>query len=148
MTENKFYKPVGGILAAELFFVGEQSSLDEILLGQSVAVDLIDDESEYQESVTSERGLVSVEHTLTLASDKWLAREWYDKEFLARCAAEGVVARITLSTSEVLVVGYDPHFGTEQALRLEHLKFLSGKSLGSSPRVELQLRCRDTHSAV
>ena len=148
MTENKFYKPVGGIVAAELFFAGECRSLDEVLSGECVEVELLDDGSDYEESIRAKERLVSVQHTLTLVAPRSNAEGWLAQEFVARCATEGVVARIELASGEVLVVGFDARFGVEQALRLDELRFLSGRSLNDSPRVALKLSCCDTHSAL
>ena len=148
MTENKFYKPVGGILSAELFFASEVNTAGDLPEGKGVAVELIDDESTYEELFSASNGLVSVQHTLTLASDRNLAREWLSQEFVQRCTAEGVVARVTMATGEQIVVGTDPRFGFEQALRLSSLGFMSGSSPNDSPRVILTLKCHDTHSAL
>ena len=148
MTEIKFYKPVGGILSAELFFASDLHSVDDMVKGQGIDVELCDDRSTYEEHFSAESGLVSVQHTLTLASDRNLAREWLSQEFVQRCTAEGVVARVTMATGEQIVVGSDPRFGFEQALRLSSLGFMSGSSPNDSPRVILTLKCHDTHSAL
>ena len=148
MTENKFYKPVGGILSAELFYVGDFVSEAEMVEGRGVAVELIDYKSSYEERLLADNGLVSVQHTLTLASDRNLAREWLSQEFVQRCTTEGVVARVRMATGEQIVVGTDPRFGFEQALRLGSLGFQSGCSPNDSPRVTLTLKCHDTHSAL
>lgn len=148
MTENKFYKPVGGILSAELFFASGLGSVDDIAEGKGVAVELIDDESTYEELFSASNGLVSVQHTLTLVADRDKAREWLQKEFLERCATEGVVAHIIFATKEEIMVGHCPRFAFEQALRLDSLRFSSGDRLNTSPRVTLTLKCHDTHSAM
>ena len=148
MTEIKFYKPVGGILSAELFYVGDLESELDMVEGAGVAVELIDYKSSYEELLSADNGLVSVAHTLTLASDRNLAREWLSQGFVQRCTAEGVVARVTMATGEEIVVGTDPRFGFEQALRLSSLGFQSGCSPNDSPRVILTLKCHDTHSAM
>ena len=148
MTENEFYKPVGGILSAELFYVGDLESELDMVEGRGVEVELIDYKSSYEELMSADNGLVSVQHTLTLASDRNLAREWLSQEFVQRCTAEGVVARVMMATGEQIVVGTDPRFGFEQALRLGSLKFSSGDRPNSSPEVVLTLTCHDTHSAL
>ena len=148
MTENKFYKPVGGILSAELFYVGDLESELDMVEGAGVAVELIDYKSSYEELLSADNLLVSVAHTLTLAADRNLAREWLQQEFVQRCTVEGVVARVEMATGEEIVVGTDPRFGFEQALRLSSLGFQSGCSPNDSPRVILTLKCIDTHSAL
>ena len=148
MTENEFYKPVGGILSAELFYVGDLESELDMVEGRGVEVELIDYKSSYEELMSADNGLVSVQHTLTLCSDRNLAHEWFDEQWLARLASEGVAARVTLSTGEQIVLGYSERFGFEQALRLQSLKFFSGKSPNESPRVQLVLRSHDTQSAL
>ena len=148
MTENLAYKPVGGLLRAELFALEGLSSAEDMVSGAGVEVSLMDDGSSYEELHSAEGLPVSVQHTLTLCSDRNLAREWFDEQWLARLASEGVAARVTLSTGEQIVLGYSERFGFEQALRLESLKFFSGKSPNERPRVQLVLRSHDTQSAL
>lgn len=148
MTENLAYKPVGGLLRAELFALEGLSSAEDMVSGAGVEVSLMDDGSSYEELHSAEGLPVSVQHTLTLCSDRNLAREWFDEQWLARLASEGVAARVTLSTGEQIVLGYSERFGFEQALRLQSLKFFSGKSPNESPRVQLVLRSHDTQSAL
>ena len=148
MTENLAYKPVGGLLRAELFALEGLSSAEDMVSGAGVEVSLMDDGSSYEELHSAEGLPVSVQHTLTLASDRNLAREWLSQEFVQRCTVEGVVARVTMATGEQIVVGTDPRFGFEQALRLSSLGFMSGSSPNDSPRVILTLKCHDTHSAL
>ena len=147
MTELKFYKPVGGILSAELFFASDLHSVDDMAKGQGVAVELCDDKSTYEEYFSAESGLVSVQHTLPLVADRAEAASWIDAEFLRHCAAEGVVARVHLATGERLTVGWSPRLGFEQALRLRSLKCATGLRPKHRPRVGLVLECRDLHSA-
>jgi hypothetical protein len=148
MTENLAYKPVGGLLRAELFALEGLSSAEDMVSGAGVEVSLMDDGSSYEELHSAEGLPVSVQHTLTLCSDRNQAREWFDEQWLAHLASEGVAARVTLSTGEQIVLGYSERFGFEQALRLQSLKFLSGKSPNDSPRVQLVLRSLDTQSAL
>jgi hypothetical protein len=148
MTDIKRYKPVGGVISAELFAVGGIATADDLVAGQGVAVELVDDGSQYEESAESDNTLVSVKHTLTLCSDRWLAAAWFDKEFMQRAAADGVAARITMATGEEIVVGWSERFGFEQPLRLKTLTFCSGSKPNDSPRVVLTLSSRDTDSAI
>ena len=148
MTENKFYKPVGGILSAELFFASEVNTAGDLPEGKGVAVELIDDESTYEELFSASNGLVSVQHTLTLVADRNRANEWLQREFLERCSTEGAVAHIVFASKEEIKVGYCPRLLVAQALRLDSLRFSSGDRLNTSPRVTLTLKCHDTHSAM
>ncbi len=148
MTENKFYKPVGGIVRAELFHTSQVGSVEQLAWGRGVEVGLVDDASSYAEQFSADNRQVSVLHTLTLCSDRNLAKEWFDGEFLRRVAADGVVALVELATGEELTVGWCRRMGLEQALRLKSLEFDSGESLNDSPRVKLTLCCRDVTSAL
>ena len=148
MTENKFYKPVGGIVRAELFHTSQVGSVEQLRWGRGVEVGLVDDASSYAEQFSADNRQVSVLHTLTLCSDRNLAKEWFDGEFLRRVAADGVVALVELATGEELTVGWCRRMGLEQALRLKSREFDSGKSLRDSPRVKLTLCCRDVTSAL
>ena len=147
MTQKK-YKPIGGIIAAELFTVGDRVGVEELTAEQGVAVELMDDGSKYEEVATAEESLVSVEHTLTLCSDRHLSQAWFDEDFLQRAAVEGVAARILLATGEELTLGWSERFGFEQALRLRSLSFDSGSQPNDSPRTVLTLVACDTHSAL
>ena len=148
MTENKFYKPVGGIVRAELFHTSQVGSVEQLRWGRGVEVGLVDDASSYAEQFSADNRQVSVVHTLTLCSDRNLAKEWFDGEFLRRVAADGVVALVELATGEELTVGWCKRMDFEQALRLKSLEFDSGESLNDSPRVKLTLCCRDVTSAL
>jgi hypothetical protein len=148
MTENKFYKPVGGLVRAELFLVSQLDNVNHAAWGGGIEVGLVDDASSYIEQFSADNRQVSVLHTLTLCSDRNLAREWFDGEFLRCVAADGVVALVELATGEVLTVGWCKRMDFEQALRLRSLEFDSGESLNDSPRVKLTLCCRDVTSAL
>lgn len=147
MDSRVFYKPVGGVVAAELFFARDLASPQDMEPGCGVSVPLVDDGSSYAEDVAADRGQVSVAHTLTLCSDRNLAPLWFDRRFLRLCAAEGVAAAVTLATGERIVAGWCRHLGFEQALRLQTLRFRSGERPNDPPRVTLTLACRDVSSA-
>ena len=148
MTENKFYKPVGGLVRAELFLVSQLDNVNHAAWGGGIEVGLVDDASSYIEQFSADNRQVSVLHTLTLCSDRNQAGAWFDGEFLRRVAADGVVAKVELATGEQITVGWCSRMGLEQSLRLHSLEFDSGKSLNDSPRVTLSLSCRDVTSAL
>jgi hypothetical protein len=147
MTEKRF-KPVGGVAHAELFAVHGLRGVEDMTPGEGVEVSLMDDGSHYDEQTQASGLPVSVEHTLTLCSDRNLTAAWRNAEFLQRAAAEGVAARIRLSSGEELIVGWSPHFGFERALRLHSLSFHSGNRPQEQPKVVLTLSSRDTSSAL
>lgn len=148
MTENKFYKPVGGLVRAELFHSSQVGSVEQLRWGGGVEVGLVDDASSYTEQFSADNRQVSVLHTLTLCSDRNQSGAWFDGEFLRRVAADGVVAKVELATGEQITVGWCRRMGFEQSLRLHTLEFDSGESLNDSPRVKLTLCCRDVTSAL
>ena len=147
MTEKRF-KPVGGVAHAELFAVHGLRGVEDMTPGEGVEVSLMDDGSHYDEQTQASGLPVSVEHTLTLCSDRNLTAAWRNAEFLQRAAAEGVAARIRLSSGAELIVGWSPHFGFERALRLHSLSFHSGSRPQEQPKVVLTLSSRDTSSAL
>lgn len=147
MTEKRF-KPVGGVAHAELFAVHGLRGVEDMTPGEGVEVSLMDDGSHYDEQTQASGLPVSVEHTLTLCSDRNLTAAWRNAEFLQRAAAEGVAARIRLSSGEEIIVGWSPHFGFERALRLHSLSFHSGSRPQEQPKVVLSLSSRDTSSAL
>ena len=148
MTVKKSYKPIGGVSRAELFVVGDGFSVESVVEGGGIEVELIDDGSSYEELFISTDGLVSVQHTLTLTARRGVADEWLDKRFLEPCAAQGVVARVLLSSGESLTVGWSERFGVEQALRLEQMHLQSGSKPTDEPRICLKLKAVDTQSAI
>lgn len=148
MTVKKSYKPIGGVSRAELFVVGDGFSVESVVEGGGIEVELIDDGSSYEELFISTDGLVSVQHTLTLTARRGVADEWLDKRFLELCAAQGVVARVLLSSGESLTVGWSERFGVEQALRLEQMHLQSGNKPTDEPRICLKLKAVDTQSAI
>lgn len=135
-------KPVGGIrevrLAAARSF-GAQSVF--------TAYELVDDRSSYVETLTAERGLLRVEHRLTLVFDKHQADKWFDRDWIDRCAADGVVASITTAAGEQLRIGYSDRFAVEQALRFERFTFESGEKPVDRPVAILVLSSEDTDRA-
>lgn len=145
---EKSYKPVGGVVAAVLYPVGALGEIDLIAECEGVGVELLDDGSSYQEQFLSAQGLVSVQHTLTLCAERSKAQAWLDIDFVQRCAAEGVVALVELSSGEQVQVGWSDKFQFEQALRLAELRFKSGSSLDDIPYVELRLVSSDLNSAL
>ena len=147
MTEKRF-KPVGGVAHAELFAVHGLRGVEDMTPGEGVEVSLMDDGSHYDEQTQASGLPVSVEHTLTLCSDRNLTAAWRNADFLQRAATEGVAARIRLSSGEELIVGWSPHFGFERALRLHSLSFHSGSRPQEQPKVVLTLSSRDTSSAL
>lgn len=147
MTESNSYKPIGGILRAELFPVAESVSAEQVLQQSAVEVELWDYTSIYQEVFSVVSGQVSVRHALTLVASAEQAAAWLDEEFQRRAAIEGLVARLHLSSGETLLVGVSSKFNLEQALRLDELRYSSGSSPATTPLVTLSLVSYDTQSA-
>lgn len=147
MSENKNFKPIGGVVAAELFMLDWVRNAENIIPGSGINVELADYASHYEEDFISDNGLVSVQHTLTLVADRQNASPWMEAEFLRRCAGEGVVAMVWLATGEVLTIGRCQRMGLEQALRLQSLNCTSGTRPRHRPTAELVLKCSDLSSA-
>ncbi len=147
MATNNKIKPIGGIISAELFLVNGLKSINDLATQEGIKADLSDYASHYDESFMTDNGLVSVQHTLTLVAAREDAKAWIDAEFLRNCAADGVVAKITLSTGEKLTVGWSKKMQFEQALRLKSLTCSTGTRPKHRPRIELVLSCCDVCSA-
>lgn len=156
MSEGKQYKPVGGVVAAELFAVRGLASPAQMTAGTGTAVELCDAGCSYSETFTVDEGRVSVEHVLVLRADMKRAEAWFDEAFVAwfdeafvaRCGDEGVAALVTLASGETLVAGWSPRFGFEQALRLRSLALRSGAEAVDEPHAELTLAATDTSRAA
>lgn len=147
MSDGKQYKPVGGVVAAELYSVRGLASPAQMAAGGGTAVEIADAGSSYTETFSLEEGRVRVEHLLVLRADAARAGAWFDESFIAACA-EGVAARITLASGETLVAGWSPRFGFEQALRLRSLALRSGAEAVDEPHAELTLFSCDTARAA
>ena len=147
MTEKRSFKPVGGVAHAELFAVGGIDSVEDMVQGKGITVELLDQGSHYDEEASADNLPVSVQHTLTLCAWSDRGAAWLDADFLARAAADGVVARVGLRSGESMVVGWSQRFGLEQPLRLRSMAFHSGSRLSDSPHVVLTLTSHDTASA-
>ena len=78
MSEGKQYKPVGGVVAAELFAVRGLASPAQMTAGTGTAVELCDAGCSYSETFTVDEGRVSVEHVLVLRADMKRAEAWFD----------------------------------------------------------------------
>ena len=100
MSEGKQYKPVGGVVAAELFAVRGLASPAQMTAGTGTAVELCDAGCSYSETFTVDEGRVSVEHVLVLRADMKRAEAWFDEAFVARCGDEGVAALVTLAATD------------------------------------------------
>lgn len=145
------YKPVGGVERVTLYpanavetalFSNEGCEIS--LVGTPIEVELIDDESHYEEELENKNGITRLSHRLCLTANRKCAEAWLDKEFLELAAIDGVVAVVTLNDGRTLIVGYSAHFEAEQPLRLHSLTSTSGSKLNDTPWVELQLRSYDT----
>ena len=117
MTENISYKPVGGIVRAQLYAVGEHSTIEAVLATTPTEVPLKESASHYEENFSVECGRVGVHHTLTLVASAERAAAWLNEEFQRTTASEGVVARISLASGEELIAGWCEHLGGESSLR-------------------------------
>ena len=135
-------KPVGGIREVRLAPARSFSERTPF-----TAYELVDDRSSYIETMTAGEGLLRIDHRLTLVFDKHQADAWFDRRWIERCAADGVVAAIVTAAGERLRIGRSERFGCEQALRLESFTFSSGIAPGDRPTATLVLRSEDTGRA-
>lgn len=151
MGTTTSYKPIGGVESCTLYpadavvaALFSSRGCEVELYGTPTEVALLDDASHYEESLENESGVVKVRHTLNLVADASLAQEWLEPRFLERCATEGVVAEVRLTSGRHILVGYSATFLNEQPLRLETLISTSGKSPKDHPTVTLRLLSHDT----
>ncbi|MBQ9137087.1 MAG: hypothetical protein IJX65_00435 [Alistipes sp.] len=120
------YKPIGGVQSVALRFVA---------VTEQIAVPLIDDASEYKQTVVaSELGVVH--HVLTLVARRDDAQPWLGEEFALRAVLEGVVATLTLEDGRECTLG-----SPDIPLRLDTLQSTSALSPSDEPTVTLTLRC-------
>lgn len=147
MTENISYKPVGGIVRAQLYAVGEHSTIEAVLATVPTEVPLKESASHYEENFSVECGRVGVHHTLTLVASAERAAAWLDEEFQRSTASEGVVARISLASGEELIAGWCEHLGGEAALRTSSLRYTTHSSAKQEGVVSLTMEGYSVGSA-
>lgn len=147
MAEKTSYKPIGGVLRAELFPIGQHTTTAELLERSPIEVELWDYASSYEEKFSVESGQVGVEHTLTLVASAEVADEWLEEEFCRVAAANGVVARLQLACGESFLVGQSTKFLLEQPLRLRAVTYSSARKPAETPLVKLTLVSFDTCSS-
>lgn len=145
------YKPVGGVESCTLYpadavetVIFSSAGCEVQLCGEGIEVQLLEDSSHYEEETKVESGVVKISHLLHLVADRGEAEAWLNNDTLERLAIEGAVATVGLEDGRRLLVGYSPHFGNEQPLRLEGLVSTSGRSLHDKPSVTLRLISHDT----
>ncbi len=145
------FKPVGGVESVALYPANAVTAIlfssegcEVSLSGSSIAVELEDDMSHYEEQLESRHGVIRIHHKLTLISNRDRAAKWLTAEFLEQASIEGVIAVVTLCDGRRLLVGYSSNFGEEQPLRLSSLISSSGSKLRENPTVTLQLVSCDT----
>lgn len=148
------YKPVGGVESCTLYpadavqtAIFSSEGCEVQLRGEGVEVALLENSSRYEEETKGNDGVVKVAHRLHLVADRMEAEVWLDHDFLERLAVEGSVAVVALEDGRRLLVGYSPHFGNEQPLRLECLISTSGSTLHDHPIVTLRLVSHDIEFA-
>lgn len=147
MADTTSYKPIGGILRAELWHYSEQHTLQKLLATEAIEVTLSDDRSHYDESFSVRMSQVGVQQTLTLVASPQDAAPWLDREFQRLAAAEGLVARLHLASGEMLVAGWCSHLEGDASLRLKAVEYSSAQSPKQTPHVRLTLEGFSTESA-
>jgi hypothetical protein len=145
------YKPVGGVESCALYpadavitalFSSEGCEVE--LSGTPIEVPLLEGASQYEESISTERGAVCISHQLHLLAERNDAAEWLDNALLERASFDGLIAVISLCDGRRLLAGYSAQFGNENPLRLTALSSTSGNSLHETPSVALHLVSCDT----
>ena len=157
MASSDKRKTAGGVAGAELRFAGDWGSASFSDNGSRCSADfraapcrvpLVEFRSHFDERTACEGGPVCVEHTLTLVADRRDAAPWLDRDFVRRCAYEGVVAQVTLNDGRTLLAGCSEHLRSEQPLKLVSLQVLSGVLPSDRPVAVLTLRSVDTAAAA
>jgi len=146
-----YVKPVGGVRSVELFrpclveaaWSGREAAIAPAQGASATAVPITEDKSLYTEHLRQEHGLRSVVHELRIEAGEADAAPWFDREFLRRAAAEGVVARVEMLSGEVLWAGISRRFGTAQPLYLTAVESSSALSPRQRPTVSVTLRGED-----
>jgi hypothetical protein len=62
------------------------------------------------------------------------------RELAAVCRGEGVVARVTMASGEVLQAGYSPLYGALYPLRLAGVEYRSGNTPADLPTIVVTLQ--------
>lgn len=157
MEANKTSKSIGGVAQAVLHFPTAVRPVDWQVGATSVKVAfddagiapvLKDYASTFDESLSVERGLVAVSHTLTLVMRRRDSLLWLEAEQIRRLAEQGIVAEVVLSDGRRLLAGWSERFATKQPLKLTSLVSRSGKTPADEPTVTMVLTATDTAFAL
>ena len=155
MFTTELLKPKGGVARVALHTADAVGSLavgDEgcrvRFADEPLEVLLTDDRSLFEEQLSVEEGVMSVEHRLTMVADRNHAPQWLETEFLYRATHEGLIAEVVLNDSRRLLVGYSLRLQGEQPLRLQSLTAASGQRPNDTPTLTLTLAATDAEMAM
>ncbi len=124
-------RPLGGISSLYLGVV----SVDEatlLLPASKIAIDILEDRSQYSESHTWCGDQVSVEHSLSLITDV----DYSLPETLSEAMYRGFVAWIEFNYLASIRVGWSSTAGADRPLRLKSCKVVSGDKPSERPYKE------------
>lgn len=125
------HKPIGGVKVVSLRFVNQTSG--------AIIVPIIDDSSEYIQSVSGDRAPIVVEHSLTLSARRVDALQWLTEIFVERAILEGFVATVEMNDGRTFSLGSEA-----SPLRLVQFTDRSNSSIAQTPTVTLTLKCENS----
>ena len=149
-------KPVGGVrsvvltatdnVAEALFAAGGTlcTSLNFVDEGALMECELLEEESCFEEELSSDSGAVAVKHRLSLVAERNEVDVWLAPEFRTESLNCGLCAVVELNDGRRLLVGYSERFGAKQPLRVVSIKSSSGTRRTDPPKVSLTLENFDT----
>ncbi len=124
---------VGGVFSVVVWPAKESGRSDPPTSSDSeveaVRVEIDTAKSTYRELVSVDRGVVKVEHTLTLVTDAEC--DFWQREAMAEAVVSGCIAEVVLSGYGEVLLGWSRSLGYEQPLRLVRTTVESGDDMGS-----------------
>ncbi len=139
MSSAKSRSGIGGVYSVVLWQANDSgritppTSLDSDVVAVRIPIDSTS--SSYNEVVTINRGVVKVNHTLTLVTDAEC--DFWSHEALSDASRVGCIAEVTLSSYGKILVGWSSNLLYEQPLMLTRTSVVSSDFGGAELPEEL-----------
>ncbi len=137
---------VGGVFSVEMWLAKDGGRGNPPSPLDSVRVPIISALSGYNESVSANGGVVKVEHTLTLVTEA--TDNFWGNIALEGAQSTGCLARVELSSSREILLGWSPNLGYDQPLRLTKVAVQSVESVNQSLNKTWVFKSYSTRSLV
>ncbi len=142
-------RPRGGVAKVEIIPASEYAGVAPPATGPSWA--FREDRARYSEEQPGQggRGALTplVRHTLEMELPANNSTRAAVESLLSTAQSEGVVARVTMASGEVLLVGWSRRLGARYPLRVAAVAANSGQSPADFPTITVRLESTDADAA-